>query len=39
MNPRGPVDFATFEDGHIANCVVEAVLKSNAARKWVAVKP
>jgi predicted dehydrogenase len=34
---RRKVDFATFEDGHIANCVVEAVLKSNKARRWVAV--
>ena len=32
------VDFAIFEDGHIADCVVEAVLESHKTGKWVLVK-
>ena len=30
--------FPTFEDGHRENCVVEAVLKSSATGRWVAVR-
>ena len=36
-NPKGAIDFATFEDGHIADCIVEATLKSNQAKRWVEV--
>lgn len=36
-SPEGKIDFATFEDGHIADCIVEAVLKSHSGRKWVEV--
>ena len=32
------IDFATFEDGHIADSIVEAVLESNCKKRWVAVK-
>ena len=31
------VDFATFEDGHIADCIVEAVLESHKTGKWVII--
>jgi predicted dehydrogenase len=31
------IDFATFEDGHIADCIVEAVIESHKTRKWVTV--
>lgn len=31
------IDFATFEDGHIADCVVEAVLESDRAKTWINV--
>ncbi|HBG26898.1 MAG: dehydrogenase [Planctomycetes bacterium GWF2_41_51] len=31
------IDFATFEDGHIADCIVEAVLESSKAQKWIEV--
>jgi predicted dehydrogenase len=37
-NPKGRIDFATFEDGHIADCIVEATLESNKTTKWVTVK-
>ena len=37
-NPRGKIDFATFDDGHRAVCIVEAALKSNKMKKWVDVK-
>lgn len=37
-NRRRRVDFATFEDGHIANAIVDAVLKSSQSKKWVDVK-
>ena len=36
-NRRRKVDFATFKDGHIANAIVDAVLKSNETKKWVPV--
>ena len=32
------VDFATFQDGHNANAIVEAVLLSNKKERWVEVK-
>ena len=35
---RRKIDFATFEDGHNANCIVEASLKSNRSGKWANVK-
>jgi hypothetical protein len=28
-------DFPTFEDGHIENKIVEAILKSNKNKKWI----
>ena len=31
------IDFATFEDGHIADCIVEAVLESHKTGKWINV--
>ena len=37
-NRRRKVDFATFEDGHIANAIVDAVLLSSEKERWVAVK-
>lgn len=37
-NPNGKIDYATFEDGHNANCIVDAVLKSHESRKWTEVK-
>ena len=37
-NRRRKVDFATFEDGHIANAIVDAVLKSSENKKWINVK-
>lgn len=30
-------DFPTFEDGYIENKIVDAILKSNKARKWVEI--
>ena len=36
-NPKGAIDFATFEDGHIADCIVEAVLESNRSKKFINV--
>jgi predicted dehydrogenase len=30
-------DFATFEDGHFENKIVEAILKSNSQQKWTVV--
>jgi len=36
--PKGKIDFATFQDGHNANIVVESVLKSHKLKKWVDVK-
>ncbi|HQT91862.1 MAG TPA: gfo/Idh/MocA family oxidoreductase, partial [Candidatus Kryptobacter bacterium] len=37
-NPvRERPDFPTFEDGHFEMKLVEAVLKSNKAKKWVHV--
>lgn len=35
---RRKIDFATFEDGHNANVIIEAVLKSNQTQKWVTIK-
>ena len=35
---RRKIDFSTFEDGHNAMAVVEAVLESNKRKKWVEVK-
>ncbi len=32
------IDFATFADGHIADCIVEAVLKSHKTGDWISVK-
>ena len=32
------IDFATFEDGHIADCIVEAVLESHKNSKWIQIK-
>jgi predicted dehydrogenase len=29
------IDFATFEDGHVADCIVEAVLESHKTGGWV----
>jgi hypothetical protein len=26
------------EDGHVADCIVEAVIESNKTRKWVEIK-
>lgn len=37
-NRRRKIDFATFEDGYIANAIVDAVLKSNETQKWTSVK-
>lgn len=37
-NRRGKIDFSTFEDGHRANAIVEAVLMSHKKRKWITVK-
>ena len=37
-NRRRKIDFATFEDGHIANAIVDAVLLSNENERWVTVK-
>ena len=37
-NPKSKIDYATFEDGHNANCVIDAVLKSQETRKWTEVK-
>jgi len=37
-DPKRKIDYATFEDGHNANAVVAAVLKSHQSRKWVDVK-
>ena len=34
----GPIDFATFQDGHNANVIVEAVLSSNENKQWVTVQ-
>ena len=37
-DPRSTtVEFPTFADGHRENCIVEAVLRSNRTRKWIAV--
>lgn len=36
-NRRRKIDFATFADGHVANVIVDAVLKSNETKKWVSV--
>lgn len=33
------IDFATFEDGHIADTIVEAVLKSHNTQSWVKINP
>ena len=35
---RRTIDFATFEDGHNANVIVEAVLESYQTQKWAAVR-
>ena len=35
---RRKIDFATFENGHVANATVDAVFQSNQTKKWVAVK-
>jgi predicted dehydrogenase len=32
---RDKPDFPTFEDGHLENKIVEAVLKSNKEQKWI----
>ena len=32
------IDFATFEDGHNADAIVEAVLKSHNTQRWAVVK-
>jgi len=32
------IDFATFEDGYVADTIVEAVLKSHETKKWIEVK-
>ena len=32
------IDFATFEDGHVADSIVEAVLESNSQKRWIVVK-
>jgi predicted dehydrogenase len=31
------VDFATFQDGHIADLIVEAVLRSHKTGTWISV--
>jgi predicted dehydrogenase len=37
-NPKkDKTDFPTFEDGHIENKIVDAILKSNKTKKWVNV--
>ncbi len=33
----GAADFATFEDGHKAQCVIDAVGRSNSERRWIPV--
>lgn len=35
---RRKIDFSTFEDGHIANSIVDAALESNAKKRWISVK-
>ena len=37
-NRRGKIDFSTFEDGHNAVAVVDAVLESNKTKNWIKVK-
>ncbi|HBR19023.1 MAG: Oxidoreductase family, NAD-binding Rossmann fold protein [Parcubacteria group bacterium GW2011_GWA2_43_17] len=32
------IDFATFEDGHIADCIVDAVMKSDKTGKWIEIE-
>jgi predicted dehydrogenase len=32
-----PCDFATFQDGHYLVRLVEAILESNASRRWIKV--
>lgn len=32
------IDFTTFNDGYIADCIVEAVLESHKTQKWEAVR-
>lgn len=33
-DPKRAIDFATFKDGYVANCVVEAALKSFKIQRW-----
>ncbi|WP_134698695.1 Gfo/Idh/MocA family protein [Ammoniphilus sp. YIM 78166] len=35
---QDPVNFATFEDGHLSMCITDAILESHAEQKWVKVQ-
>lgn len=37
QDPRRKIDFSTFEDGHVANVIVDAVLESNEKKTWVEI--
>ncbi len=37
-DPQHPVDFATFDDGHETNLIIEAILESHKTRQWQEVR-
>ncbi|MDQ8738716.1 Gfo/Idh/MocA family oxidoreductase [Paenibacillus sp. LHD-38] len=35
---KDKANFATFEDGHVSMCIMEAILKSHKEERWVQVE-